>query len=219
MRVSRPALVLALAGSLLAAGTAGAATKPKPKPLPKVCNLLVDPKGDAQFLGQAPNDPNSDILSADVASDAKNVTAVLRLASFATADAQSPLGRGYYVLFSAPGSAFPVFFNMQITPDTTAYRWGDLETLATGNGSYVKKGDATGAIDTAKGTITITVPVADVKAVANVAPGQKITAINAASTAVIGTSATGGLVSTVDKGEAAKGYVAGQPSCVVPGKG
>lgn len=209
----RPALALLLATSVVGAGAALAATTPAP-----TCNLMVDDKGDAQFLGAAPNDPNLDIVSADIASDAKTVTAVLRLASFAATDPQSPLGRGYYVLFNAPGSDFPVYFNMQITPDLTRFAWGDRETLATGNGSYVKKGDATGFIETAKGEIHISVPVSDVKAIAKVTPGSKLSNVTASATAVLGTSATGGLVSTVDDATSTKPYVAGSPSCVTPGK-
>lgn len=208
----RPVLLTCVAASLLFAGAASA----KPAPAPS-CNLLVDDKGDAKFLGVAPNDPNLDIVSADLASDAKTVTAVLRLASFAPTDPQSPLGRGYYVLFSAVGSAFPIYFNMQITPDVTRFAWGDLETLATGSGRYVKKGDATGVIDAAKAEIRISVPVAEVKTLGKVAPGSKLSSITASATAVLGTSATGGLVSTVDSGTSSKTYVAGSRSCVKPG--
>jgi hypothetical protein len=215
----RPAVGVLLFASVVAGGAATAAPKPAPKPAAQPsCNLMLDDKGDAKFAGNGPNDPNLDITSADVASDAKTVTTVLRLASFATTDPQSPLGRGYYVLFNAPGSDFPVYFNMQITPDLTRFAWGDLEKLATGNGSYVKKGDATGVIDTAKGEIRISVPVSEVKAVANVAPGSKLTSINAAATAVLGTSKTPGLVSTVDSATSNSAYIAGSPSCVVPGK-
>jgi hypothetical protein len=208
----RPTVALALSAAVLSAGAAVAAPKVAPS-----CNLMVDDKGDAQFLGAAPNDPNLDIVSADIASDAKTVTAVLRLAAFAAPDPQSPLGSGYYVLFSAAGSDFPIFFNMQTTPDVTSFRWGDLEKLATGNGSYVKKGDATGVVDTAKGEIRISVPVADIKGVAKVTPGSKLSNVTAESTAVLGTSATGGLVSTVDDAASTKAYIAGSPSCVKPG--
>lgn len=217
MKIIRPVLCLALVASVSAVGAAGAATKPKPKPLKPVCNLIVDDKDDANFLGEAPNDPNVDIVSGDVASNAKMITAVLRLASFSETDPQAPLGRGYYLLFNAPGLDFPIYFNFQITPDLKRYTWGTRETLATGSGSYVRKGVATGAIDTAKGEIRISVPVAEVGTVGVVKPGAKFTNLTANSTVVIGTSATGGLVSTVDEATGAKPYVSGYPSCVKPG--
>ena len=211
MRLVRTAAAAAVGLSLVVAGTSGAATKP-------VCNLMVDDKGDAQFLGEAPNDPNLDITGADIASDKQTVTAVLRLASFATTDPQSPLGRGYYVLFSAPGLDFPIYFNMQITPDLTRYAWGDLETLATGSGSYVKKGVATGSLDAAKGEIHISVPMADLNTLVKVTKGTKLSNLTASATAVLGTSASGGLVSTVDDATSSTFYTAGAPSCVTPGK-
>lgn len=211
----RPTFAVLAAVSIVTAGAATAA--PKAAPTKPSCNLLVDDVGDAQLLGVAPNDPNLDIVTGDLASNAKIVTAVLRVASFAAVDPQSPLGRGYYVLFTAPGLDFPIYFNMQITPDVTRFAWGDLEKLATGSGRYVKKGAATGIIDAAKGEIHISVPVADLKAVAKVSPGTKLTDINASATAVLGTSATGGLVFTVDTANATKPYIAGSRSCVTPG--
>lgn len=216
MRVTRPVVCLAVAASLVGAGVANAAVKrPKPKP---VCNLIADDKADASFLGAAPNDPNLDIVSGDIASNAKTITAVLRLASFAETDPQAPLGRGYYLEFNAPGLDTPIYFNFQITPDLKRFAWGTQEVLATGNGSYVKKGDATGVLDAAKGEIRISVPVADVNAVGKVKPGAKLTNLAASSTMVLGTSVTGGLVSTVDDAAGTKPYIAGAPSCVTPGK-
>ena len=215
MKLGRPAVavtaVVAGAALVLAVPAGAATTGPS-------CNLLVDVKGDAQFLGALPNDANLDITSADVASDAKTLTAVLRLASFAGTDAQSPLGRGYYVLFTVPGSEFPIYFNMQITPDVTRFAWGDRETLATGSGRYVKKGDATGVLDMAKGEIHISVPLAALSAVGKVSKGAKLTNLTASATAVLGTSATGGLVSTVDDAASNKSYIAGAKSCVAVGK-
>jgi hypothetical protein len=208
--------VAGLALTVACTGLASAATKaaaPKPS-----CNLLTDDKGDAHFLvSAAPNDPNLDIVSADVASDAKTFTAVLRLASFAGVDPQSPLGRGYYVQFEPPKADFPVYFNMETTPDGTRYTWGDTETLATGNGSYKKQGDATGVVDAAKGEIRISVPLADLASFVKIRPGAKIANLTASATAVLGTSVTGGLVATVDDGASAASYVAGSPSCVKPG--
>lgn len=207
----RPLAVAFAAASVAAAGIASAAPKAPS------CNLLLDDKGDAKFLGAAPNDPNLDIVSGDVASDAKTVTSVLRVASFAATDPQAPLGRGYYVLFTAPGSEFPIYFNMQITPDLTRFAWGTLETLASGSGRYVKKGGATGAIDEAKGEIRVSVPMAELKGVATkLQPGKTLTDLKASATVVLGTSVTGGLVSTVDSAESTKPYVAGSPSCVKP---
>lgn len=61
-------------------------------------------------------------------------------------------------------------------------------------------------------------PVSDIKAIAKVTPGSKLTNVAANATAVLGTSASGGLVSTVDDATSSKPYIAGSRSCVVPGK-
>jgi hypothetical protein len=215
MRITRPVACLAVTASLFGASVASAAVK---KPVVKpVCNLLTDDKADASFLGAAPNDGNLDIVSADIASDAKTMTAVLRLASYSETDLQAPLGRGYYVKFNAPGLDTPIYFNFQITPDVQAYEWGVQEVLATGNGSYAQKGTATGFIPPT-GEIHISVPVSEVGSVGKVKPGAKLTNLTASSTMVLGTSVTGGLVSTVDDAAATKSYIAGQLSCVKPGK-
>lgn len=212
MRTSlRTALATSLVAAVALAG--GAAAAPKP-----VCNLMSDPKGDASFLDTLPNDRSLDIVSADVASDAKTLTGVLRVDAFSAVSPTSPLGRGYYVMFNAPKAEFPIYLNVQITPDVTRFAWGTRETLASGNGSYVRKGEATGVIDAAKNELRISVPLADVAAVTKLTPGTKLTALTASTTSVIGTSASGGLVATVDDAAGSKAYLVGTPSCVAPGK-
>ena len=69
---------------LLGMSAADAAEKKKPKP---VCNLVKDLKSDATDNGtnavKTPNDPNLDIVTADVASNSKTVTGVIRLTALA----------------------------------------------------------------------------------------------------------------------------------------
>ena len=101
MRSSRPALFPALTAVVLSTGVASAVTtKPAPKP---VCNLVVDKAGDASVLGPDPSDASLDILSADVASHAKYLTAVLRIRNLA-ASSLAATGRNYYVQFSTQTS-------------------------------------------------------------------------------------------------------------------
>lgn len=212
----RTSLRTVLATSLVAAtALAGGATA---APAKAVCNLMSDPKGDASFLDTLPNDPSLDIVSADVATDARTLTGVLRVDAFSAVSPTSPLGRGYYVLFNAPKAEFPIYLNVQITPDVTRYAWGTRETLASGNGSYVRKGEATGVIDAASSELRVSVPLKDVAAVAKLTPGTKLTALTASTTSLIGTSRTPSLVATVDDAAGTKPYVVGTRSCVTPGK-
>ena len=212
----RPSLRTVLATSLVAAvALGGGATAAPAKP---ACNLMTDPKGDASFLDTLPNDRSLDIVSADVATDAKTLTGVVRVDAFSGVSPTSPLGRGYYVLFNAPKAEFPIYLNVQITPDLTSFEWGTRETLPSGSGRYVEQGTATGVVDTAKNELRISVPLKDVAAVTKLTPGTKLTALTANSTSLIGTSRTPSLVATVDDAAGTKPYVVGTKSCVVPGK-
>lgn len=213
MRTSlRTVLATSMVAAVALAGGAAAA------PAKAVCNLMSDPKGDASFLDVAPNDRSLDIVSADVATDAKTLTGVVRVDAYSAISPTSPLGRGYYVLFNAPKAEFPIYLNVQITPDLTRYSWGTRQTLPSGSGRYVRSGDATGVIDAASNELRISVPLKDVAAVAKLTPGTKLTALTANTTAVLGTSATGGLVATIDDAAGTKPYIVGTKSCVTPGK-
>src|SRR5437870_980911 len=56
----RGAAVLLAVALVVPATSAGAATKAKPKPVPPVCKLIVDPAGDAKGTGLAVSAPSSD---------------------------------------------------------------------------------------------------------------------------------------------------------------
>jgi len=208
----RPAVGVLLCAAVAAGGAATAAPKKKPAS-PPVCNLVTDDKGDAK-LGPLPSDANLDVTSADVSSNGKVITAVIRLASYAATDAQSPLGRTYYFGFNAPGATNQVFLSVGVDPVLgVTYDYGDLE----GN-LYTSKGtDATGSVDAAKGTLTVTAP-ADLGGLTKLQSGMKLTSLEVKATALVGAAGTG-LVETVDSATGAKPYVVGTPSCVVPGKG
>jgi hypothetical protein len=218
VKIVRPTVALALAASLAASGAASAATKAKPKRKPAppkpVCNLITDPAGDASLQPPVPSDDSLDVLSGDLASNAKNVTAVLRLKDLGATSPTQITGRNYYLLFSLPKADNPVYFSYEDAGPVlgASFSWGDLEPGAGGVGTYTKKGDATGTVDTAKNEIRITVPVADVRDLASIAPGVKVTNLHVSTTAVVGV-----LVFDVDSAAAAKSYVAGYPSCVKPG--
>src|SRR5262245_27463636 len=98
MRTRRVIASITILTLAVGAPTALGATKPKPKPKPKpVCNLVTDPAGDASLLAGASGqgyDASLDIISADVASDGKTITAVVRVKTLAKPanDTAAPLG-------------------------------------------------------------------------------------------------------------------------------
>jgi hypothetical protein len=78
MQLRRLTLVALVLGVTLPALPAVASTKPKPKAKPS-CKQISDDEGDGRSL--AVSSPTLDVLSADISSGAKEVTATLRLKS------------------------------------------------------------------------------------------------------------------------------------------
>ena len=111
MKVRAAVLVLAL---LPAAGATAAlaATRPVVKP---VCNIMKDDTGDATY-NNVPGDGNDDIQTADLASDGKVITAVIRLAALAQPDPSAPAGQGFYVRWNAKGSENQLFLAARSFP-------------------------------------------------------------------------------------------------------
>jgi len=95
----RPARLLACTAAVAAFALAPSATAAG-----KVCNLVVDAKGDQRMGGNNTPDgvyesPDQDILSGDVASNKRYLTAVIRLASLRDVDTDVPTGRSYVAAF------------------------------------------------------------------------------------------------------------------------
>ena len=240
---SRAVVIAGLVTAVAVSGTANAAghkAKPKLKP---VCNLVTDPAGDAPFdpvgtgLSQVPNDPNGDILSADLSSDAKNVTAVIRVKNIATPGTDYPLAHLYMLSWTVPGHDSPVYLSGVVDPNPAAgtvfgsqYVFGDGGTVGPGGALFyynVGAKNVKGTIDTAKNTITLSVPISALKGYGNFAPGATFTGLEASTQALINgpllptnAPAVGGSVAwgfQEDVADGSKNYTAGAPSCVKPG--
>lgn len=200
----RPALGALLCASVVAGGGATAATKAAP-----VCNLVTDDKGDAEIVTAQ---PALDILSGDLASDGKNVTAVVRLdGQPAGGNPQAAGGTRYYFEFTAPGSDNPQYLYAAVSVAGAAtYRTGEV----TSNGasrSFSSDPVSEAVTGSIKGNVlTMTAPLSAFTRV-KLAPGTKISGLNVETFAVAGV-----LLLPVDDA-AGKAYVAGTPSCVKPG--
>lgn len=217
MRVARTALCLALAGSLLGAGVAGAATKPKPKPKP-VCNLVKDDVGDGSGITSA--EGGLDIVTADIATSAKQVTAVIRLGAkpVAYGDPNSPEGAIYYFEFSTAAFANPVYLAASSRPTGGyTYDMGDIEPSANGSTYTPKTGAVTGSLTGSVFTLTVARDV--LGSLVDVKPGIKLTALTAEIFWPAEVPFVGGLLEPADDATGAKAYIAGALSCVKPGKG
>lgn len=92
---SRRALVVLVVAASLVGGTVSAGAAPaKPKP---ACNLLTDPADMA-------DSPSLDVRSADIATDAKQLTYVIRVTDVdATSDPKTASGRQWQLAFMVDG--------------------------------------------------------------------------------------------------------------------
>jgi len=214
VKLVRPVACAALAASLVAAGTAVAATKPTAKP---VCNLVTDPSGDANSffvpnpgLPVPPSDDYLDVLSADVASDAKALTAVVRLKALG-ADPTAPTGSSIYFNFYVGDQQFYLEASLDGSGGAT-YSYGDF----TGTPGRNQLGEATGSIVAAKKEIHITAPA---KAfTVPIKAGTKISQMTVLGQRFFGNEAAGGATPTADEAASEKSYKVGTLSCVKPGK-
>ena len=224
MKLTRPAIAVALGTALIVTGSAQAKVKPKP-PKP-VCNLLTDAPGDAALIGPPAPDPSNDaldILSADVAADAKNVTAVIRVKKLAkTAPTFAPTGIQWRVGFTADD----VVFSMAAHTNALGTEVYDASYKTTVGGSLYS-GGVTGQFDLAKNEIHITAPTSLFSAQATIKPGKVLSALTANTYIDVvvpdatgkfggGTFASDGL--GIDSGTSDKTYKVGTLSCVTPGK-
>jgi len=246
---ARAVVIAGLAIAVAVSGEANAAghkAKPKPKPVPPVCNIVTDSAGDSNVdltLGLAPSkmpaDANGDILSADLASDGKFVTAVMRVKSLATPDTAFPEAHLYMLSWTAPGHSSPVYLAATVDPNPASAAYGPQFIFGDGASvtapaigpivSYYNVASAAvkGTIDAAKNTITLSVPVSAISSYGKFTPGNHFSSIQASTQALVNGPVlptnvpdVGGSVGwgfQEDVADGAKPYVAGTPSCVKPG--
>ena len=205
----RTATVLGALGLIAGAGLAGAAPKP-------VCNLVTDAEGDGTGfvmtdMDYLPNDPNLDLVSGDVATKGRTITAVIRTAELALSDPMSPTGRAYYANFSVGGTE--LYLSAALDGSGAAsYSAGYIDTTRQGLGAV------TGVVDPAKKEVRISAPVAIFSAQAKIKDGTKILDLNLLAQRYVGDRAAGGATPSADDASGGKTYTAGAPSCVVVGK-
>ncbi|HEV2889478.1 MAG TPA: hypothetical protein VGX28_03810 [Frankiaceae bacterium] len=207
--------VLALTVLALTASTVGIADAAVRKPPPPPCKTITDATGDSEYGAPL------DIVSGDLASNAKTVTAVFRLADVSKSNSDAPTGQGYYFDFTPAGAATPIYLSYSVTPTTEAFNYGWVD------GSIHRSlGSATGVYDTAKKEIRISAPVGAWTTYGNPKPSTKLLGLTMTTYWVLGayvpnpaTGATtgGGSLQMADDA-VGKTYVAGSASCVAVGK-
>lgn len=196
------------------------------------CKLMTDPAGDAavQTLPTPAND-NDDLLSADLASNATSITAVVRVKALAYPDPQWVTGRSYGVNFNIKGSPYDEYFLIARTfPQGIQYHLGHRETLPPlGSSSNIYDAAVTGSFDKVKGEIRITAPMSELTKIGKFTKGTLIKAPAAAIERLAGQGVVpsqtvngnriplGGFRYQADLSDGKPGtYALGAPSCVKP---
>lgn len=221
---SRAALVgvSALTASVLVAPSL-AATKAKP-----VCRLVSDARGDAAWLDRVPGGAADDLLSADIASDGRTVTAVFRMADVQQPDPVAPLGHAYAFYFRVRGApdATQHFVSAYTHPTGTRFVYGHLVQDTTGPRAHVL-GAAKGTVSVAKDEVRVHAPAAGFRP-PQVRRGVTLTELQVSvyrwwgvglmeDPLVLGLRVpVTGTGTGFDRGEGNR-YVVGAPSCVKPG--
>jgi hypothetical protein len=206
---------LLTAVAVCAALTGGSAALAAPAAKP-ACNLVQDEKGDGTGFVQTdqdylPNDPNLDLVSGDIASTAKVITAVIRTDAQSLSDTSAPTGRAYYANFTV--GAVELFLSAALDEAGAAtYSAGYIDTTRTGLGAV------TGTVDVAKKEVRITAPISIFAEQASIKPGTKITDLNLLAQRYVGNRSVGGATPSADEALGGKTYVSGSRSCVVVGK-
>lgn len=153
---ARPVLVAAVLVSSAATGLATQADAAKPKP---ICNNVVDPKGDVGLYGDTGNTPDEalDIVSADLGSSSKGVTAAIRLSKLSSPAPTSPAAAVYELRFEHRKSGEVYTLWASITGGQATFGVGTVDTSESAE-MAVSTGKATGVVDVAHNEIRIYAP-------------------------------------------------------------
>jgi hypothetical protein len=205
----------------------------------KACNTITDPAGDTFALRQqdappagdpqyGPQEDSLDIVSGDLASDGKVVTAVVRIKKLSRTVQTSPTGFTAGVEFVIGGS--DSYLRLQavlISGQADRFEVTTIAADALANTPPTYVGEAKGVVDLAKGEVRITAPAAllapygDLKPGTPLFPSEKQSATVARGVPPI-TSTPGQPATTrgpfADVAIGGKAIKVGAPSCVVPGK-
>jgi len=153
-------LITVMAVGATVIGPASAWSSPK-RP---ACDLITDPVGDTQQLMPA-DYPQLDIVSGDVATNAKWLSAVIRV-DHLSADVATPAdGRGYDVYFSIGSANFAAAAQLVFGgPGFELYKTSGPAQQGTGGQAGTGIAEMRGVIDVRRHEIRMSVPMSVIKA-------------------------------------------------------
>jgi hypothetical protein len=203
------------------------------------CHIITDPAGDT-FAVRTQNDPPAgdphygpqddslDVVSGDLASDGKVVTAVIRIKKLSRTVQTSPTGITASLGFLIGGSDTVVrLYAVLTTGQTDRFEVSAISSGALANTPATYVGDAHGVVDLAKNEIRITALGTLLAPYGTLKPGTPLFPNENESATVgrnvpSGTKTQGQPMTTrgpfADIAAGGKAIKVGAPSCVVPGK-
>jgi hypothetical protein len=204
---------------LVALMSAAASATPSLATTPRSCMLIQDKAGDAQdqpyTTPPSPNQPDLDIVSADVASDQHSVTTVIRVAHLGT-----PL--------DSPGQDNQFQFTFWVGKDsravtTYAYRSADAESfwfaVAPEGGGTEPSNLAKGVFDVAHNEVRVTLPLDQAAHGRLIRRTTRFTHLGASTWRGWGLGKAYTSIATgLDTASTDKTYLVGSPSCVAVGQ-
>jgi hypothetical protein len=225
-------LALVPVAALVALVAPAAVAAPKTGP---VCNTITDPAGDTFAVRSqdgegvyGPQDDSLDVISGDLASDGKVVTAVVRIKKLSRTVSTSPTGLTASLGFLIGGSNTQVrLYAVLVSGQADRFEVGSLASDAVPNTPSTYVGEAKGVVDLAKNEVRITAPAALLAPFGDLKPGTPLFPNEAESATVARgvpaiTTTPGQPMSTrgpfADIAAGGKAIKVGAPSCVVPGK-
>lgn len=220
MRSQRVGIAVVLAAGVWAGPFAHAAT-PRPS-----CDLVTDPSGDVMLSAPGVDNGDYDIRSADVATDARRVTAVIRLSSLAPEDAMSPAARDYEFDFTANGHSFGLMASL--LTGGASFEAVVYAVSPAGGRTGTDLGAISGVVDTTRHEVRMTAPLSLFAPYASFKQTylEQLTVGSARAVGQNGTTTPDGRVTVgpqstamvVDDASSSARYTPGARSCVRVGK-
>lgn len=211
MKPVRLALATAVCASLAVPVTIGLSSASAAAP---ACNLVTDAKGDAKGPSGANNDPVLDIVSGDVATNAKKITGVIRVDKLNESSANYPYGITWRLDFAIDDTRY---FMSAISDRNGLIAQTGYTDPVSGSGTIA--GAATVVLDKRQNEVRITSSAQNFANRVNIKPGMKLSEPAARTGAILSVPRIGNLrYPTVDTTDPGATYKAGSASCVAVGK-
>ncbi|MCA1824602.1 MAG: hypothetical protein ABR520_09170 [Mycobacteriales bacterium] len=189
----------------------------------KVCRLVTDPVGDeTNRLKADGRDPSLDLVSADVATDRKHLTVVLRLRKLSPPLSGDVTGQAFWLFFSVHETRFVVWAPVYPSGPADAHvsiAAGGADPGAVSVSAGTRIGSGTTTLDEVHNEVRMSTSLATFQNYEPITPGTRLYQLLAWSHVEVGVrDGLPGFTDDVDRAISTRAYRAGDPSCVRVGR-